>query len=136
MAFNVTSSCDTSMTEDSFKNLLGRQREAIHGEGPASAEVRNNLINYCIRLLVANRNDFVHTISSSFDFRPTTVSLRIDISASIIRLKESRDRLRQWMRPKRCPTTAPIDTWVGGCEGIELRPLGVVGIDSALESPS
>ncbi|MEN9665012.1 MAG: hypothetical protein RLZZ326_1375 [Planctomycetota bacterium] len=123
------------MKELSFETLLGRQREACLGEGPPSAEVRIDRIDRCIDLLVAHQGDFTDAISSDFGCRPVAVSLGIDVSASIARLRQSRDRLRHWMRTERRPTTPRIVAWIGGSARIEPQPLGVVGLISPWNCP-
>ena len=87
--------------------ILERQKAAHLRDGEASAALRIERIDRCIRLLRENRQAIEETLNTDFGSRSREATAFTDIAGSIGPLQHARDNLAKWMRPeKRKPTPA------------------------------
>ena len=115
--------------------ILARQKAAHLRDGEASAELRIERIERCIRLLRENRSAIEDALNTDFGSRSREATAFTDIAGSIGPLQHARDNLRKWMRPeKRKPTPAILGLFGAKAE-VRYQPKGVVGVISPWNFP-
>ncbi len=115
--------------------ILARQKAAHLRDGEASAELRIERIERCIRLLRENRRDIEEALNTDFGTRSREATAFTDVGGSIGPLQHARDNLRKWMRTeKRKPTPAILGLFGARAE-VRYQPKGVVGVISPWNFP-
>lgn len=115
--------------------ILERQKAAHLRDGEASAELRIERIDRCIRLLRENRTAIEDAVNADFGSRSREATAFTDIAGSIGPLKHARDHLRKWMKPERRKTTPAILGLFGAKAEVRYQPKGVVGVISPWNFP-
>lgn len=114
---------------------LTRQKAAHLRDGEASAELRIERIDRCIRLLRENRRAIEEALNTDFGARSREATAVTDVAGSIGPLQHARDNLRKWMRTeKRKPTPAILGLF-GAKAQVRYQPKGVVGVISPWNFP-
>ena len=115
--------------------ILVRQKAAHLRDGEASAELRIERIDRCIRLLRENRRAIEDALNTDFGARSREATAFTDVAGSIGPLQHARDNLRKWMRTeKRKPTPAILGLFGAKAE-VRYQPKGVVGVISPWNFP-
>jgi len=115
--------------------ILERQKAAHLRDGEASAALRIERIDRCIRLLRENRREIEEALNTDFGSRSREATAFTDIAGSIGPLQHARDNLAKWMRPeKRKPTPAILGLFGAKAE-VRFQPKGVVGVISPWNFP-
>jgi coniferyl-aldehyde dehydrogenase len=115
--------------------ILERQKAAHLRDGEASAELRIERIDRCIRLLRENRRAIEDALNTDFGARSREATAFTDVAGSIGPLQHARDNLRKWMRTeKRKPTPAILGLFGAKAE-VRYQPKGVVGVISPWNFP-
>jgi coniferyl-aldehyde dehydrogenase len=115
--------------------ILERQKAAHLRDGEASAALRIERIDRCIRLLRENRQAIEEALNTDFGSRSREATAFTDIAGSIGPLQHARDNLTKWMRPeKRKPTPAILGLFGAKAE-VRFQPKGVVGVISPWNFP-
>ena len=115
--------------------ILARQKAAHLRDGEASAQLRIERIERCIRLLRENRRAIEDALNTDFGSRSREATAFTDVAGSISPLQHARDNLRKWMRPeKRKPTPAILGLFGAKAE-VRYQPKGVVGVISPWNFP-
>ena len=115
--------------------ILERQKAAHLRDGEASAELRIERIDRCIRLLRENRRAIEDALNTDFGSRSREATAFTDVAGSIGPLQHARDHLRKWMKPeKRKPTPAILGLFGAKAE-VRYQPKGVVGVISPWNFP-
>ncbi|MFN9849943.1 MAG: coniferyl aldehyde dehydrogenase [Alphaproteobacteria bacterium] len=115
--------------------ILERQKAAHLRDGEASAELRIERIDRCIRLLRENRRAIEDALDTDFGARSREATAFTDVAGSIGPLQHARDNLRKWMRTeKRKPTPAILGLFGAKAE-VRYQPKGVVGVISPWNFP-
>ncbi len=115
--------------------ILEGQKAAHLRDGEASAELRIERIDRCIRLLRENRAAIEDAVNADFGSRSREATAVTDIAGSIGPLKHARDHLRAWMRPEKRKTTPAILGLFGAKAEVRYQPKGVVGVISPWNFP-
>jgi coniferyl-aldehyde dehydrogenase len=114
---------------------LERQKAAHLRDGEASAELRIERIDRCIRLLRENRTAIEDAVNADFGSRSREATAFTDIAGSIGPLKHARDHLRTWMKTEKRRTTPAILGLFGAKAEVRYQPKGVVGVISPWNFP-
>ena len=115
--------------------ILERQKAAHLRDGEASAALRIERIDRCIRLLRENRRAIEESLNDDFGSRSREATAFTDVAASIAPLHYAREHLARWMRPeKRKPTPAILGLF-GARTEVRFQPKGVVGVISPWNFP-
>lgn len=130
---NQPSSDETSIAE--LERLFALQRSAALREGAPPAAVRINRLDRCIALLKDHADLIETTISADFGNRSTHASGITDVMSPIAALKQSRDKLRTWMRTERRRVEPFPLGLLGARSEIRLQPKGVIGVLSPWNFP-
>ena len=115
--------------------ILERQKAAHLRDGEASAALRIERIDRCIRLLRENRRAIEESLNDDFGSRSREATAFTDVAASIAPLHYAGEHLARWMRPeKRKPTPAILGLF-GARTEVRFQPKGVVGVISPWNFP-
>lgn len=115
--------------------ILERQKAAHLRDGEASADLRIERIDRCIRLLRENRTAIEDAVNADFGSRSREATAFTDIAGSIGPLKHARDHLRRWMKTEKRKTTPAILGLFGAKAELRYQPKGVVGVISPWNFP-
>ena len=118
-----------------MQGILERQKAAHLRDGEASADLRVERIDRCIRLLRENRTAIEDAVNADFGARSREATAITDIAGSIGPLKHARDSLRTWMKPEKRKTTPAILGLFGAKAEVRYQPKGVVGVISPWNFP-
>ncbi|NVB40903.1 coniferyl aldehyde dehydrogenase [Pseudenhygromyxa sp. WMMC2535] len=114
-----------SVTEDTLRDALSRQREAFLAHGPPSYNERRLDLRRLLKMILDNEDRLLAAIDADFGGRSAEESRRLELLPSLMGLRHTIRHLRRWMRPVR--RRAHWATWPSRAR-IELQPLGVVGV--------
>lgn len=114
------------MSEASMQAMLDTQRAAFLSDGFPSAEIRIDRIDRVKDIHVRYKRRIVEALEADFGSRPQGQSLATDVVSTIMEAKETRGKVRRWMKPERRKTPLPMRL-TGGRAELQFQPLGVVG---------
>lgn len=115
--------------------VLERQKRANLRKGPPSAAQRKDRLNRCIELLLTHEDDFVESLNADFGVRSKDMSRLTDIAGAIGPLKDARDSLDAWMRPRKRKVSPGALAVLGAKAEVRYQPKGVIGIISPWNFP-
>jgi coniferyl-aldehyde dehydrogenase len=114
------------MTDMDMQSLLAAQRKAFLDDGFPSAKTRIDRLDRIKDIHVRYKQRIVEALEADFGSRPRGQSLATDVVSIIMEVKETRGKIRQWMKPQR--RKAPLMLRLtGGRAELQFQPLGVVG---------
>jgi len=120
-------------TEDRLTALFEGQRAAFMARGlPLDLDARLEALSRLEQALLARRGDIAQAVSADFRGRAVEESLAIEIFTCVDEIRDTRSRLRSWMRSRRVPSN--LSMWPGRSR-IHYQPLGVVGVMGAFNYP-
>jgi coniferyl-aldehyde dehydrogenase len=114
------------MNKESMQTIMEVQRRAFLGDGFPSAKTRIDRIDRVKDIHVRYKRQIVEALESDFGSRPQGQSLVTDVLSTIMEVKETRGKIRQWMKPQRRKTPWMMRV-TGGRAELQFQPLGVVG---------
>lgn len=109
-----------------LSTLIENQRRAFLNDGFPSAKTRIDRIDRIKDIHIRYKNQIVEALAADFGARPKGQSLATDVLSTIMEVKETRSKIRHWMRPQRRKTPL-LMALTGGRAEIRYQPLGVVG---------
>jgi coniferyl-aldehyde dehydrogenase len=115
--------------------VLERQKRANLRKGPPSAALRKDRLNRCIELLLTHQDDLVEALNADFGVRSKEMSRLTDIAGAIGPLKDARDELDSWMRPRKRKVSPGALAVLGAKAEVRYQPKGVIGIISPWNFP-
>jgi coniferyl-aldehyde dehydrogenase len=119
-------------TENEAQRVLALQRAAyLRHPYPSHQERRANL-DRLERLLVDNTTAIADAISADFGHRAVEETLMAELFTSVDGIRDTRKRLRKWMRPQRRHVSVLFAT---GSNRVIPQPKGVVGVVSPWNYP-
>ncbi|MFM2485960.1 coniferyl aldehyde dehydrogenase [Celerinatantimonas yamalensis] len=119
-----------TQSNNELQTILNTMKKAHLDTGPASAELRRDRLERCIKLLRDNHSALVQAINADFGHRSSYQSLVADLFATIQLLKHAAENVAIWMQPEHVADPVPgMKAW------IEQQPLGVIGIISPWNFP-
>ena len=114
-----------SVTEDTLREVLRKQRESFMNEGPPDLAARKQDLRRLLQMLLDNEARIVAAINEDFGNRSPEESRRLELMPSVLGLRHTLRNLRRWMRSQRRPSHWA--TWPSLAR-VEHQPLGVIGI--------
>jgi len=115
-----------STNETALQAMLETQRKAFLNDGFPSAKTRIDRIDRVKDIHVRYKRQIVEALEADFGSRPQGQSLATDVLSTVMEVKETRGKIRRWMKPQRRKTP-----WFMGVSGgrseLQFQPLGVVG---------
>ena len=114
------------MSNKPMQSLLETQRKAYLADGFPLAKTRIDRLDRVKDIHVRYKQKIVETLEADFGSRPRGQSLATDVASIIIEVKETRGKIRQWMKPERRKTPLMMRL-TGGRAELQFQPLGVVG---------
>jgi coniferyl-aldehyde dehydrogenase len=115
--------------------VLERQKRANLKKGPPNAALRKDRLNRCIELLLTHEDDFIESLNADFGVRSKDMSRLTDIAGAIGPLKDARDNLESWMRPRKRKVSPGALAVLGAKAEVRYQPKGVIGIISPWNFP-
>lgn len=112
-------------TDNEAQRVFRLQREAWLREPYPSYEQRIERLTKLERVLVDNASALAEAISTDFGHRAIEESLMAEIFTSVDGIRETKKRLRKWMRPQRRHVSVLFAT---GSNRVIPQPKGVVGV--------
>ncbi len=114
----------TNKTE--LQTMLEAQRTAFLNDGFPNAKTRIDRIDRIKDIHIRYKQQIVEALEADFGSRPHGQSLATDVLSTVMEVKETRGKIRQWMKPQRRKTP-----WFMGISGgraeLQFQPLGIVG---------
>ena len=117
---------DMTANVDELPLLLETQRKAFLNDGFPSAKTRIDRIDRVKDIHIRYKDRIVETLASDFGGRPAGQSLATDVLSTVMEVKETRGKIRRWMKPQRRKTPLFMRL-TGGRAELQFQPLGVVG---------
>jgi coniferyl-aldehyde dehydrogenase len=118
--------------ENEAQRVFKLQREAyLRHPYPSYAERRENLAKL-ERILVDNATAIAEAINADFGHRAFEESMMAELFTSVDGLRDTRKRLRKWMRPQRRHVSVLFAT---GSNRVIPQPKGVIGVVSPWNYP-
>ncbi|MDA0338294.1 MAG: coniferyl aldehyde dehydrogenase [Proteobacteria bacterium] len=114
------------MTDVDMQSLLTTQRQAFLDDGFPSAKTRIDRLDRVKDIHIRYKDKIVEALEADFGSRPRGQSLATDVASIIMEVKETRGKIRQWMKPQRRKTPLMLRL-TGGRAELQFQPLGVVG---------
>jgi len=114
------------MSNKPMQSLLETQRKAYLADGFPSAKTRIDRLDRVKDIHVRYKQKIVEALEADFGARPRGQSLATDVASIIIEVKDTRGKIRQWMKPERRKTPLMMRL-TGGRAELQFQPLGVVG---------
>src|SRR5213594_938706 len=118
--------------ENEAQRVFALQRQAYLRQPYPSYEERRQNLDKLERVLVDNSTAIAEAISADFGHRAFEESMIAELFTSVDGLRDTRKRLRKWMRPQRRHVSVLFAT---GANRVIPQPKGVVGIVSPWNYP-
>jgi coniferyl-aldehyde dehydrogenase len=120
------------VAENEAQRIFALQRQAYLRHPYASYEERRQNLDKLERILVDNATAIAEAISADFGHRAFEESMIAELFTSVDGLRDTRKRLRKWMRPQRRHVSVLFAT---GSNRVIPQPKGVVGVVSPWNYP-
>jgi coniferyl-aldehyde dehydrogenase len=118
--------------ENDAQRVFNLQREAYRRDPyPSYEERRDNLLKL-ERILVENATAIADAVSADFGHRAFEETMMAELFTSVDGIRDTRRRLRKWMRPQRRHVSILFAT---GSNRVIPQPKGVVGVVSPWNYP-
>src|SRR3989442_196773 len=120
------------VAENEAQRVFTLQRQAYLRHPYPSYEERRANLDKLERVLVDNATAIAEAISADFGHRAVEESMMAELFTSVDGLRDTRKRLRKWMRPQRRHVSILFAT---GRNRVIPQPKGVVGVISPWNYP-
>jgi len=120
------------VVENEAQRIFKLQRDAYLRDPYPSLEVRKERLNALERILLDNTDAIVEAIQQDFGHRCAEESKILEIFPCVDGIRDTRKRLRKWIRPQRRHVSVLFAT---GSNKVVPQPKGVVGIVSPWNYP-
>src|SRR2546427_1914643 len=120
------------VAENEAQRVFTLQRQASLRHPYPSYDERRATLDKLERILVDNSTAIAEAISADFGHRAVEESMIAELFTSVDGLRDTRKRLRKWMRPQRRHVSVLFAT---GSNRVVPQPKGVVGIVSPWNYP-
>ena len=120
------------VADNEVQRVFTLQREAYRRHPNPGYEERRENLHRLERILVDNASAIADAISADFGHRAFEESMMAELFTSVDGLRDTRKRLRKWMRPQRRHVSFLFAT---GGNRVIPQPKGVVGVVSPWNYP-
>lgn len=108
-----------------LRRVFSQQKAAFGADMAPSRDARITRLNALQRAIDKNEQRIIEAINADFGNRSATETILSEIVMTVSAIKQARQNLARWMRPRKTPTPLKL---APGRSRLEPQPLGVVGI--------
>lgn len=109
-----------------FSDALQLQRAAFLRDGPPDASVRSERLDRLAKMVLANAEEIVCSLSCDFGSRSPHATKTGDVVGAVAAIRYNKDQLAEWMKPEPVALPAALEQ-AGARAEVRYQPLGVIG---------